>query len=393
MRFYLLLVLVFTVSLSSAQKEEKFAEFNKFLEQEVTEDRIAGSVSLIVKGGEVLHQETFGYCDKEAKTPMAEDQVFHLMSMTKPIVSLAFMMLYEEGHFKLDEPVSKYLEGFDNLMVAKDITAGKAGGAVPVEMPITILQALTHTAGFGHGLSGSQLDNELAMAMYFAPQDNIASRVKTLTSMPLPLQPGTKWSYSASPDILALLIEKFSGQTVADFLQERIFAPLNMEDTGYNLSSEKAARLAKLYTVADGKLVNDPRQMGATGNKVYGGTHGLLSTAADYGKFCQFLLDKGATPAGKQLIKPETIALMTKDHLGDIPYAEGKGFGLGFGIDLKVPEDGLGAAGRYYWSGAYSTFFFVDPVNDLYAILMTQLSPHNGSLGEDLRKHVYEGMK
>ncbi|MEM9258597.1 MAG: serine hydrolase [Bacteroidota bacterium] len=253
-------------------------------------------------------------------------------------------------------------------------------------------QALTHTAGFGHGLSGSQLDNELAMALYFAPQENIASRVKTLASLPMPLQPGTKWFYSASPDIIALLIEEFSGQTAADFLQKRIFEPLDMQDTGYNLSAEKAARLAKLYTVADGKLVNDPRQMGATGNKVYGGTHGLLSTAGDYGKFCQFLLDRGATPSGKQLIKPETLELMTRDHLGEVPYEEGKGFGLGVGIDLKVPKDKLGAAGRYYWSGAYSTFFFVDPENDLYAILMTQLSPYTGAYGDALRKYVYRGI-
>lgn len=389
MRFYLLLLFALSMGVASAQQEATFSDFTKYLEKEIAQDHFAGAVSLIVKEGKVVHQGAFGHADKEATTPMTKDQIFHLMSMTKPIVSLAFMMLYEEGHFKLDDPISKYLEGFDKLMVAKDAEAGKAGGAVPAKKTVTIRQALTHTAGFGHGLSGSQLDNELAMALYFAPQENIASRVKTLTEQPMPYQPGTKWSYSASPDIVALLIEKFSGKTVAEFLQDRLFDPLDMKDTGYNLSEEQLSRLANLYTIADGKLVDDPRQASATGNKVFGGTHGLIGTTSDYAKFCQFLLDEGATPSGKQLIKPATLKLMTQNHLGDIPYRDGQGFGLGFGIDTEVPEDGLGSAGRYYWSGAYSTFFFVDPANDLYAILMTQLSPYTGTYGDALRKHVY----
>ncbi|MEO0733905.1 MAG: serine hydrolase domain-containing protein [Bacteroidota bacterium] len=392
MRAYLsLLLLVIATSLFAQQKPD-FSTYTEFLETEIAEDHIAGAVSLIVRDGKVLHEGAWGFANREKKEAMAPDQIFHLMSMTKPIVSLAFMMLHEEGKFQLEDPVSKYLEGFDELQVATSLKKGKDVATVPAKTPITIRQVLTHTAGFSHGLSGSPLDNDIARALYYSPQENIESRVMTLRQLPLHFQPGTRWFYSASPDILALLIEHFSGMTAADFLQKRIFTPLNMADTGYNLPEDKAAKMAKLYKVEDGKLVRDPMQMGATGNKVYGGTHGLLSTAADYGKFCQMLLDGGKAPDGTPLVKEATLALMTRNHLGDIPYRAGQGFGLGFGLDTEVPEDGLGAAGRYYWSGAYSTFFFVDPENDLYAILMTQLAPFTGSYGDALRKYVYQGL-
>jgi CubicO group peptidase (beta-lactamase class C family) len=389
----LLLLSLFALSpLLSAQPANQFADYEGFLKDEIKTEQIAGAVSIIYKGGEVIQKGTYGFSDKEAGVAMAEDQVFHIMSMTKPIVTLAAMMVWEEGHFKLDDKVSDHLEGFENLTVTKDPSTGKDGKTVPAKTAITIRHIMTHTAGFSHGLSGSKLDNDFAMAMYYAPQENIESRVKTMTSMPLVAEPGTKWSYSASPDVLSLLVEKYSGMTTEEFLQKRIFDPLGMDHTGYNLSEEKAAKLAKLYKIVDGKLVRDTMQMGATNNKVFGGSHGLVSTAGDYAAFCRLLLNKGMN-GDEQLVKSETLELMTSNQLGDIPYASGQGFGLGFGVLTETPEDGIGSKGQFFWSGAYTTFFFVAPEKDMFAILMTQRAPYTNKYGTALWKYVYEAVR
>lgn len=393
MRFSSLLLFVLFVSSGplSAQKNYDFSPYDAFLKDEVKSRAIAGAVSLVYQNGAIIHDEVYGYADAEEQVPMAKDQVFHIMSMTKPVITVAAMMIWEEGYFKLDDPVSKHLEGFGALEVAKDVKAGKDGETVPAETPVTIRQAMTHTAGFSHGLSGTKLDNDFAMAMYYMPQDNIASRVKTMTSLPLVAQPGTRWSYSASPDILALLVEKYSGMTAAAFLQKRLFEPLGMENTGYNLPEEKAARMAKLYKIADGALVRDRNQMGATGNKVFGGSHGLVSTAPDYLQFCKMLLNKGSY-AGTQFLKESTLELMTSSQIGDIPYQPGQSFGLGFGILTETPASGIGSEGQFFWSGAYSTFFFVAPEKDMISILMTQRAPYTGKYGDAMWKFVYEAL-
>ncbi|MFT5998765.1 MAG: CubicO group peptidase (beta-lactamase class C family) [Neolewinella sp.] len=388
----LLIPLLFIGQLLLAQTEDKFSAYTDFLQQEVTEERIAGAVSLVVKDGEVVHQGAWGMSDREAEVAMKTDDVFHLMSMTKPIVSVALMQLWEKDYFELDDPVSKHLEGFSNLRVAKDVSEGKDGETVAAQSKITIRQILSHTAGFSHGLSGTTLDNDVARALYYAPQKDIKSRVRTLSQLPMIGQPGAQWSYSASPDIAALLIEYFSGETVDDYLRKRIFKPLGMKDTGYNMSPEQAARMPKLYKVVDGELVRDRNQSPANGHTVFGGTHGLLSTTADYGKFCEMLLN-GGKANGKHILKAETLELMTQNHIGSNAYAPGQTFGLGFGVTVDLPKDGLDSPGRYYWSGAYSTFFFVDPANGLYAILMTQTSPYTGRYGEALRKWVYRGIR
>jgi len=377
--------------LLNAQAPDKFAAYSDYLQEEIAEERIAGAVSLIVKDGEVIHQGAWGMSDREAEVPMKTNDVFHLMSMTKPIVSVGLMQLWEKGYFKLDDPVSQHLMGFSNLRVAKDVNEGKDGETVPAKSAITIRQVLSHTAGFSHGLMGTALDNDIARALYYSPQKDIKSRVRTLTQLPMIGQPGEQWSYSASPDIAALLIEYFSGETVDDYLRKRIFKPLGMMDTGYNMSPEQAARMPKLYKVVDGELERDVMQMPANGHTVFGGSHGMLSTTADYGKFCQMLVN-GGKANGKRILKKKTLELMTQNHIGSNTFRPGHTFGLGFGVTVDLPEDGLDSPGRYFWSGAYSTFFFIDPANDLYAILMTQTSPFSGQYGEALRKWVYKSL-
>ncbi|MBT8185055.1 MAG: beta-lactamase family protein [Eudoraea sp.] len=375
----------------SGVSEDRLERYANFLKSEIDEGRIPGAVSLISRKGKIVHQASYGYNSLKDKIPMGQDNIFHIMSMTKPIVTVAFMMLYEEGHFFLTDPVSKYLPQFKDLKVAKDVNEGINGATEPAKSEVTIHQILTHTAGFSHGLGGTKLDNETAQALYFEPQENIESRVNTLVSLPLFSQPGEQWYYSASPDVLALLIEHFSGMSAAAFLQERIFDPLEMKDTGYNIPKSNHERWVPVHNVnEEGTLVNSEQQLPKEGNTVYGGTHGLFSTAADYMKFCQMLLDKGRAN-GKQFLSSKTVELMTQNHVGTLYQAPGQGFGLGFGVTTDLAESkSIGSVGQYYWSGAYCTYFFIDPEEELIAILMSQLQPYSNFYGNKLRQFVYQ---
>ncbi len=384
-------VATLTSSARSISKE-RLSHYHDFLKDEIEKEKIPGAVSLIWQGGKEIDNSTFGYRDWEAKTPMSADQIFFIQSMTKPLISAAFMMLYEEGHFSLNDPVKSYLPAFENLQVATDLSKGEKTPTQPLKEDIKIWHLLSHTAGFSHGLGGSELDQDIFRALYFQPQADINSRVNTLLSLPLVGQPGEQWYYSASPDVLALLIEQFSGMSAAEFLKSRLLEPLGMDDTGYNLTADQAARRVTLHTRSDGTLRNSPRQPSTEGNTVFGGTHGLFSTADDYMKFCKMMLN-GGEANGHQLLSPKTIELMTMNHLGDIQREPGEGFGLGFGVTTDISEGHiLGSAGQYYWSGAYCTYFFVDPNEDLIAIMMTQLAQYSGYHGRMMKQLIYQSI-
>ena len=396
---FLLFSLVFTYGQSSTASNEVISGFSetrldrysKFLNTEITEGRIPGAVSYIYRNGQIVHKAAYGYSSWEAKKPMQQDNIFHIMSMTKPIISAAFLMLYEEGYFFLTDPVSKYLPQFKDFKVSLDVNKGIDGATEPAKSEITIHQLLTHTAGFTHGIGGTTLDNEIAQAIYFEPQSSIESRVNTLIGLPLIGHPGEQWHYSASPDVLSLLIEHFSGMTTAEFLQIRIFDPLEMKDTGYNIPTNDQDRWVPVHNInKEGNLVNSEQQLPIEGNMVYGGTHGLFSTADDYMKFCQMMLN-GGTGSGKRFLSPKTVELMTMNQVGDL--YNGQGFGLGFGITTDVAKSkALGSEGSFYWSGAYSTYFFIDPKEDLIAILMTQVQPYSNYYGAKLPQFVYQAL-
>jgi len=305
---------------------------------------------------------------------------------------VAFMMLYEEGYFTLNDPIKKYLPQFANMQVA---TAQNKEDmkVVPAESDVTIRQVLSHTAGMSHGLTGTDYDNQLAMSLYFSNLETIEDRVNALAKYPLMGQPGKLWHYSASPDVLALLIEKFSGMTCAEFLQKRIFDPLKMTDTGYNLKEGDESRKAVLYQVGqDGKLIKHPRQTPSQGHTVYGGTHGLFSTASDYMKFADMLLNDGHAN-GQVLIGRKTLELMTSDILGDMSQNPGNGFGLGFGVRTDVAKSAsLGSVGNFYWGGAFNTYFFVDPEEDMAVVMMMQFDPYTDFYADKLRQFVYQAI-
>lgn len=407
-RFYKVLLFILSISVITAQdiniinpegagfSYEGLERYEKYLQKEIDAGRIPGAVSLISRYSEVAHYQALGYNNLTTKSPMSKDKIFYIQSMTKPIISVAFMTLYEEGHFLLTDPVSKYIPEFKDLKVMKigyDDNKEMTIDYVPLNKPVEIWHLLSHTAGFSHGLGQNDYDKKLYELLYGKPYKTIKERVMALLSYPLMGQPGEQWNYSASPDVLALLIEHFSGQSVDQFLEERIFRPLGMSDTGYNLDTEDLGRLAGLHQVQeDGSLAYAEPWGPLQGNTCFGGTHGLFSTAEDYLKFGQMLLNNGEL-GGVNILSRKTLELMTQNHIKHLPYSPGNGFGLGFGVRTDIADSKLsGSEGAYYWSGAFNTYFVVDPAENLVSILMTQSWPYNGLYGTKMRQLVYSAI-
>lgn len=394
---FILLLSGFLLSPALAQKTlstERLARYDTYFQKEIEAGRLPGVVTLIYKNGEKVHESALGYADITTKTPAKSDQIFYIQSMTKPIITTAFMMLYEEGHFFLNDPLHKYLPEFKDAMVAKDPKLGSEGGLEPVKSPITLAQLMSHTAGFSHGLGSTKVDEEVIRGLYYTQHKDIGARVEAYAKLPLYGQPGEQWYYSASPDILARLIEVFSGQTTAEFLQSRLFGPLGMKDTGYNLSEEQAKRMTALHTFDEnGKLIKAPRQTATSGNTVFAGANALFSTASDYSLFAQMMLNGGEWN-DKQFLSSKTVELMSMNQSGDLFQDQGKGFGFGFAVvDDLADTKALGSVGTFYWSGAYCTYFFIDPKEEMVAIFMTQVAPFSGYYENKFLQMVYQAVE
>jgi CubicO group peptidase (beta-lactamase class C family) len=392
----------------------RLAHIRTVMNGHVAAKRIPGAFGLIARRGKIAYQEAFGMADVEAGKPMQADTIHRIYSMTKPITSVAVLMLYEEGKFQLNEPVAKYLPEFAKMQVAveeKDPQTGQAVmKTVPARRPITIRDLLRHTAGLTYGVFGDTVvDREYRKAKILG-QGNLAEFVTQLAAIPLQYEPGTRWHYSVSVDVLGRLVEVLSGKPFDQFLQERIFTPLEMRDTGFTVPASKKDRFAKLYTITkEGKLQPSPicntRQECYEGfpNAVpsflqsmgmLSGGGGLVSTAQDYLHFCQMLLDQGQYE-GKRLLSRKTVQLMRSDHLGSLPgMGPGQGFGLGFAVSKAPGEAGmLGSPGEYNWGGAAGTRFWIDPQEELIGIFMIQILPHNGlEYGSEFRVLTYQAI-
>lgn len=388
------LVLVCSGLAQSSLSTERLARYDAYFQKEIDEGRLPGVVTLVYKNGEKVHESALGYNDFSAKTPAKTDQIYYIQSMTKPIITTAFMMLYEEGHFFLNDPLHKYLPEFKDAMVAKDPKLGSEGGLEPVKSPITIAQLMSHTAGFSHGLGSTKVDEEVIRGIYQTRHNDIASRVAAYAKLPLYGQPGEQWYYSASPDILARLIEIFSGQTAEEFLKGRLFEPLGMKDTGYNLSEEQAKRMTVLHSFDnDGKLIKAPRQTATSGNTVFAGANALFSTAKDYSLFARMMLNGGELD-GKRYLSSKTIEIMSLNQSKDLFQDPGKGFGFGFAVvDDLADIKSLGSEGTFYWSGAYCTYFFIDPKEEMVAIFMTQVAPFSSYYENKFRQMIYQAVE
>ena len=389
--------------MAAGMDKDALGNYENYLTKEIDAGRIPGAVSLISRKGHIAHSGAFGYNNMSTKEPMTQDKIFYIQSMTKPIISVAFMTLYEEGHFFLTDPVAKYLPQFKDLKVTKwgqNESGEMTVEYVSLDRPVQIWHLLSHTAGFSHGLGDNDYDKKLAELLYGSfggevtvEHKTIEDRVNALVSYPLMGQPGGQWNYSASPDVLALLIEHFSGQSCADFLKDRIFAPLGMTATGYNVSDANLDRIVGLHQMQeDGSLAYVDPWGPVQGNTIYGGTHGLFSSAADYMKFGLMLLNGGSLN-GERIIGRKTLELMTENHIEDLPYSPGNGFGLGFGVRTDVSDSKIsGSEGIFYWGGAFNTYFFVDPEEELVAVLMTQSWPYTDLYASKLRQFVYSAI-
>lgn len=377
------------INLESSQNQ--LIKYQDYLKSEISQNKIPGVVSLVMKNGEIIQESAFGFSNSESKRPLESDDIFYIQSMTKPIITVAFMMLYEEGYFKLSDPVSKYLPEISELKVSQNIDEGINGATVSLNNEITIYNLLTHTAGLSHGIGPSKLDKDIWENQYLQTYTTIQDRVDNLFSLPLMGQPDAQWNYSPTPDIISILIEQFSGKNTNDFLTERIFKPLEMNDTGYNLSESKNSRFVHLSEKNEkGQFMNSKNQVKMQGNSIWSGVNALFSTAPDYLKFCQMLLNGGVLN-GNRLLKQKTIDLMTSNQVNNLfEMLPGHGFGYGFAITTNVAEtNSVGSEGLYFWCGLYNTHFFIDPKEKIIAIYMTQIEPFSFKPNFTMRKFIY----
>ena len=342
------------------------------LRREVASGRLPGAVAMIARRGQIGLFEAVGQQDPATGTPMQTDSIFRIYSMTKPVISVAVMMLVERGQLLLSDPVSRWLPEYANQQVAT------AQGLEPVRQAATVQDLLRHTAGLTYEFLGdSAVQRQYGEVKIASRERTNAEFSQTLAALPLQFQPGTVWAYSRATDVLGRLVEVVSGQGLGAFLQAEIFGPLGMVDTGFAVPPEQHHRIAEPFAHdPDGGVpmkVLEPRQVPA----MEGGGGGLMSTAMDYTRFLQCLRNRGELD-GVRLLGPHTVDYMTADHLGGIPadgtlLPPGHGFGLGFAVRTHLGLSPVpGSVGLYYWGGIAGTTFFVDPALDMYAMLMIQ---------------------
>ena len=371
---------------------DRVKRLEKFVQSEMEKANIPGAVTMIIHNGQVVHQGALGYKNVATKTPMTTDDLFYIQSMTKPIISTAFMMLYEEGYFKLNDPVSKYLPEFKNLRVARSSYDDAYAPTDSLKSQITMTQLLSHSGGLTHGLNQNPVQNRFRNAYFNPGFKTIQERVAVITKFPLVAQPGTEWNYSAGPDVLCVLIEKFTGMSVNEFLKARIFDPLEMKHTGYNVPKEEQSKIVSVHTKSkNGTLSLATMQPPFENVTVWSGVNGLFSSVSEYATFCQMLL-AGGTYKGKQYLSRKTIELMTANHTGDFyPELPGTGWGLGFAVVTDGPATKTPASkGLFFWGGANNTHFFIDPKEKLIGLFMTQESHFTWEYHNSLRQMVYQ---
>lgn len=371
-----------TVGMSS----ERLARLGKELQQYVDDGRLAGAVALVARRGQVVFLEAVGHRDLESKSPQKTDDLFRIASQTKALVSTAILMLQEEGELLISDPVSKFIPELANHKVARALEGG-GYDVVDAQRPITLRHLLTHTAGVGYG-SGPAADawKEAGIqGWYFADRDEpIGETMARLAKLPFDGHPGERFIYGYSTDILGAVVEKASGVDLATFLRTRIFEPLGMTDTHFYLPKAKRDRLTTVYSASDEGLTKapDPGAMVGQGayvdgpRKSFSGGAGLLSTAADYYRFLQMMLNGGSLGEAR-ILAPSTVRLMTTNHIGNrFTWGAGSGFGLGFSVVEHVGQRGQpGSVGEFGWGGAYHSTYWVDPEEELVVVYLTQLIP------------------
>jgi CubicO group peptidase (beta-lactamase class C family) len=392
---------------------ERLARVGSALQGYVDRGEVSGVVSLIMRDGRILRIDTVGFADLGTRSPMRSNTIFRIASMSKPVTSVAAMILYEEGKLTLGDPVSKYIPAFANAKVLVTNGANPQGPELrPAQRQITIRDLLTHRSGLSYGFANSgpvgDAYRRAGVTDGIAPADfSLAQGIDRLAAQPLVQEPGSAFHYGLSIDVLGRVIEIVSGQSLDQFMREHIFEPLGMRDTYFWVPDEKVARIAIPYTLPlDQPLrpIRNPESVGnvnmagagSRGSRYYSGGAGLYSTALDYARFLQMLLNGGILD-GVRILGPKTVELMTVSHTNDLGPnvgGAGRGFGLGFNVvdDLGATA-ASGSLGTYAWGGIYGTTFWVDPRENLLAIAMIQRYPTQGlTLDAVFRAVVYQAI-
>ncbi len=371
---------------------QRLARVTQAMQSLVDQGLLAGVVTMVARNNKIVHFESVGYRDLESGAQMSNDALFRIYSMTKPVTGVALMMLYEEGRFRLADPVEKYIPEFKGLKVAAGVDAEGNLLTEAANHPMTIRELMSHTGGLSYGLfSQSKVDDLYTEANVLDSNSTLKDMIGKLSGIPLRQQPGSLWHYSVSVDVQGYLVEVLSGQKFDEFLEERLFQPLGMKDTGFYVPAEKHARFAQVYGYAqDGKLVAQEGFAGAQNwlepvNFLSGGG-GLISSTMDYMRFSQMLLNGGELD-GVRILSPLTVELMHRNQMprgmaDNILGAPGTVFGLGFAV-VSDPVEAEGySKGEFYWGGAAGTWFWIDPVEDLVFVGMIQ---QFGNLRPDVR--------
>jgi CubicO group peptidase (beta-lactamase class C family) len=388
--------------------DKRLERIDTAINREIEQGKISGAVALIAKDGKTVYHKSFGYADIASRTPMQRDSIFRIASMTKAITSVAVMMLYEQGHFMLNDPVSDYIPAFKNPRVALSFGADGAVTATrPANGEIKIVDLLSHSSGISYAFMDQPLQRSYQAAGIIdgltARDLKLADGINLLASQPLLFDPGAEFSYGLNTDVLGYLVEVVSGKPLDVFFAEEIFRPLEMTDTFFYLPDDKADRLVTLYAEVDGRLrvsdgteadikLDNPRYP-VEGEKAYfSGGAGLSSTASDYGRFVQMLLNEGALD-GKRLLSRKSVELMRSPRLG-LPWTVGASFGLGFEVldDLGTYGE-LGSAETYSWGGAFNTTFWIDPAENLVGIFMSQARPYTSDISARYQVLVYQALE
>jgi CubicO group peptidase (beta-lactamase class C family) len=381
------------------------AQVSDYIRNEIATGKIPGAILLLQQHGKPVYFENFGVRDIATELSMSADTIFRLYSMSKAITSVAAMMLVEEGKLALEDPISKYIPAFADMKVGVE-KRGEDGkvtlSLVPLDRPITIKDLLRHTSGLTYGFYGDSAVSKLyAEADLFNGDWTNAEFVERIAKLPLAEQPGTAWDYGQSVDVLGRIIEVVSGRSLYQFERERLFGPLGMSETAFYVADPSKRRLIAEpmpndRSLGSGLTIRDPMQV----RRSESGGAGLVGTIGDYARFAQMLLS-GGTLDGHRYLKPETIALMTRDHIGpetgiarNHAYYPGaySGFGLGFAVRTSVPPNTEWPLGEYRWDGVAGTFFFIDPADDMFAIFMVQTPSERGRIQLELKTLIYKAM-
>ncbi len=370
---------------------ERLGRIRVAMQRYVDRGLVPGVVMLVARRGRVVYSDAIGYRDVEARAPMTTETIFRIASMTKPIASVALMMLYEEGHFLLSDPISKFLPDFKNVKVAQAAQLEERSNSpfklVPTSRPITFKHVLTHTAGFPNNYRGLTREEFSKNYPRKGPNETVADVVQRLATMPLNFNPGEGWEYGPATDVVGRLVEVISGMTLDEYLRKKIFEPLKMDDTYFYLPAAKLKRFVASYEPDEKngnkiKLAEAPNSESRyvkEPHNYFSGAGGLVSTASDYVRFHQMMLNGGELE-GARILGRKTVELMTVNHIGDLPIwltGPGYGFGLGYSVVKDIGVTGqAGSAGVYGWGGAFCTYFQVDPKEELIGIIMTQVRPY-----------------